>query len=50
MSKYAVKTPYPDGVESPYRAVALPMFASLCLTVGALLVLFRTWDEVPVPF
>ena len=49
MSKYAVKTLYPDGVESPYRAVALPMFASLCLTVGALLVLFRTWDEVPVP-
>ena len=39
MSKYAVKTLYPDGVESPYRAVALPMFASLCLTVGALLVL-----------
>lgn len=49
MSKYAVKTLYPDGVESPYRAAALPMFASLCLTVGALLVLFRTWDEVPVP-
>lgn len=49
MSKYAVKTLYPDGVESPYRAVALPMFASLCLTVGALLVIFRTWDEVPVP-
>lgn len=49
MSKYAVKTLYPDGVESPYRAVALPMFASLCLTVGALLVIFWTWGEVPAP-
>ena len=42
MSKYAVKTLYPDGVESPYRAVALPMFASLCLTVGAALLLAGT--------
>lgn len=50
MSKYAVKTLYPDGVESPYRAVALPMFASLCLTVGALLVLAAFLPDMDMPF
>lgn len=50
MSKYAVKTLYPDGGESPYRAVALPMFASLCLTVGALLVLAAFLPDMDMPF
>lgn len=49
MNRNAVKTLYPDGSESPYRAVALPMFASLCLTVGALLILMRTWDGERIP-
>ena len=49
MNEISVKTLYPDGSTSPYRALALPAFASLCLMVGALLVLFRTWDELAVP-
>lgn len=49
MNEISVKTLYPDGSTSPYRALALPAFASLCLMVGALLVLFRTWDELTVP-
>lgn len=49
MNEISVKTLYPDGSTSPYRALALPAFASLCLMVGALLVLFQTWDELAVP-
>lgn len=49
MNEISVKTLYPDGSTSPYRALALPAFASLCLMAGALLVLFRTWDELTVP-
>ena len=49
MNEISVKTLYPDGSTSPYRALALPAFASLCLMAGALLVLFRTWDELAVP-
>ena len=49
MNEISVKTLYPDGSTSPYRAIALPAFASLCLMTGALLVLFRTWDELAVP-
>ena len=49
MNEISVKTLYPDGSTSPYRALALPAFASLCLMAGALLVLFRTWDELVVP-
>ena len=40
MNEISVKTLYPDGSTSPYRAIALPAFASLCLMTGALLVLF----------
>ena len=49
MNEISVKTLYPDGSTSPYRALALPAFASLCLMAGALLVLFRTWDALAVP-
>ena len=49
MNEISVKTLYPDGSTSPYCALALPAFASLCLMAGALLVLFRTWDELAVP-
>ncbi len=49
MNEISVKTLYPDGSTSPYRALAQPAFASLCLMAGALLVLFRTWDELAVP-
>ncbi len=49
MNRNSVKTLYPDGSASPYRALALPAFASICLMVGALLVFFRTWSTLEVP-